>query len=53
MEMLCPHDIGRDSRDWVGGGDSSLAHTEPLQIALLLLFQTTSGSEVCDHVKYV
>ena len=53
MGMWCPHDIGRDSRDWVGGGDSSPAHTEPPQIALLLLFQSTSRSEVFDHVEYV
>ena len=51
MEMWCPHDIGRDSWDWVGppawgracfnspewGGGSSPVKTEPHQIVLLLL----------------
>ena len=51
MEMCCPHDIGRDSWDWVGppawgracfnspewGGGSSPVKTEPHQIVLLLL----------------
>ena len=51
MEMWCPHDIGRDSWDWVGppawgracfnspewGGSSSPVKTEPHQIVLLLL----------------
>ena len=51
MEMWCPHDIGRDSWDWVGppawgracfnspewGGGSSPIKTEPHQIVLLLL----------------
>ena len=51
IEMWCPDDIGRDSRDWVGppawgracftspewGGGSSPVKTEPPQIVLLLL----------------
>ena len=59
MEMLCLDDMGRDSWDWVGPspptreracfnspewcGSTSPVKTEPLQIVLLLLFQTRAG----------
>ena len=63
MEMWCPDDTGRDSRDWVGppawrracfnspewGGGSSPVKTEPLQIVLLLLlfWTQTEARRMC------
>ena len=66
MEMWCPDDLRRDSRDWVGppaweracfnspewSGGSSPVKTEPPQILLLLLFQTHMKVCVCaQHLK--